>query len=189
MRAVGLSVDLAEDGAQAVARARQTDYDLILMDVQMPVLGGLDATRAIRRLPGRQTTPILAMTANVFAEDRAQCLEAGMNDHVAKPVDPEALFATVLKWLAKRADGGDMAVDWAQLRGIVARLDALLANDDMRANDIFRDAAPMLRAALGPRIGMIERQISAFEYERALILLRAAVAGQPELRGVPQTAA
>ena len=63
------------------------------------------------------------------------------------------------------------AVDWAQLRGIVARLDALLANDDMRANDIFRDAAPMLRAALGPRIGMIERQISAFEYERALILL------------------
>ncbi|WP_245754723.1 PAS domain S-box protein [Candidatus Accumulibacter aalborgensis] len=189
LRAVGLSVDLAEDGAQAVARARQTDYDLILMDVQMPVLGGLDATRAIRRLPGRQTTPILAMTANVFAEDRAQCLEAGMNDHVAKPVDPEALFATVLKWLAKRADGGDMAVDWAQLRGIVARLDALLANDDMRANDIFRDAAPMLRAALGPRIGMIERQISAFEYERALILLRAAVAGQPELRGVPQTAA
>ena len=202
LRKLGLSVDLAEDGAQAVARAQQTDYDLILMDVQMPVLGGLDATRAIRRLPGRQATPIVAMTANAFDEDRAQCLEAGMNDHVAKPVDPETLFATVLKWLPQRPAGADvaadmerltqpvspsiMAVDWARLQGIVARLDALLAKGDMWANEIFRDAAPMLRAGLGPQIGVIERQISTFEYEQALILLRAAVAGQPELHHVPQ---
>ena len=76
------------------------------------------------------------------------------------------------------------AVDWALLRGIVAHLDALLTENDMQANEVFRDAAPMLRAGLGPQTGVIERQINAFEYKRALTLLRAAVAGQSELHGV-----
>jgi CheY-like chemotaxis protein len=96
---VGLVVDLAEDGVQALELAKQNRYVLILMDMQMPHLNGVDATRAIRALPGYANTPILAMTANAFDEDRQVCIEAGMNDHIAKPVDPERLFETLLKWL------------------------------------------------------------------------------------------
>jgi PAS domain S-box-containing protein len=99
----GLMPEAARNGAEAVDRARTENYALILMDVQMPVLNGLDATREIRRLPGMATVPILAMTANAFAGDRERCLEAGMNDHIAKPVAPDVLFATVLSWLRKAA--------------------------------------------------------------------------------------
>jgi signal transduction histidine kinase/CheY-like chemotaxis protein len=101
LQGLGFEVDLAENGAEAVAMARQVEYALISMDMQMPVLGGLEATQAIRRLPQHQDTPILAMTANAFDEDRRTCLDAGMNDHVGKPVQPEALFARLLHWLRK----------------------------------------------------------------------------------------
>ena len=80
------------------------DYALILMDVQMPLMDGLDATRAIRALPLGRNVPILAMTANAFAEERQRCLDAGMNDHVAKPVVAEQLFATLFSWLERRAE-------------------------------------------------------------------------------------
>ena len=96
---IGLSVDLAEDGRQAVELAKQNRYALILMDMQMPNLNGVDATRAIRALPGHENTPILAMTANAFDEDRQVCIDAGMNDHIGKPVDPDKLFDTLLRWL------------------------------------------------------------------------------------------
>ena len=95
----GLNVDFAKNGQNAVAKAKTNRYDLILMDVQMPELDGLYATQAIRQLPGYATTPILAMTADALAEDRQACLNAGMNDHLAKPVDPNALYARLLKWL------------------------------------------------------------------------------------------
>jgi signal transduction histidine kinase/ActR/RegA family two-component response regulator len=100
---IGLSVDLAEDGMQAVDMAKRTHYDLILMDMQMPHLNGVDATRAIRALPGYAATPILAMTANAFDEDRQICIDAGMNDHIGKPVEPERMFETLLKWLNREA--------------------------------------------------------------------------------------
>jgi two-component system sensor histidine kinase/response regulator len=95
----GLQADLADHGAQALELASNNRYDLILMDVQMPVMDGLTATRSIHLLPGYADVPILAMTANAFTEDREACLNAGMCDHVPKPVDPEVLYTTLLKWL------------------------------------------------------------------------------------------
>ncbi|WP_077036369.1 ATP-binding protein [Pelomonas sp. KK5] len=100
----GILVDVANDGQEALAMAGSHDYALILMDVQMPRMDGLDATRAIRGQPFGRDIPILAMTANAFAEERQRCLEAGMNDHVAKPVVAEQLFATLNTWLTRSAD-------------------------------------------------------------------------------------
>ena len=95
----GLRVDTAADGEDALRRVQETDYALILMDMQMPRLDGLVATRLIRATPGYATTPILAMTANAFTEDRRHCLEAGMNDFLTKPFNPDVLFAILLSWL------------------------------------------------------------------------------------------
>jgi signal transduction histidine kinase/ActR/RegA family two-component response regulator len=99
----GLAVDTANDGLEAVGMAKKTHYAAIFMDMQMPHLDGLDATRQIRLLPGYQHTPIITITGNAFSEDKVRCLEAGMNDFLTKPIYPELLFSTLLRWLEKRS--------------------------------------------------------------------------------------
>jgi PAS domain S-box-containing protein len=96
---VGLVVDVAEDGERAVSMMQGGRYDAILMDMQMPRMDGLEATRLIRQMPNGNTIPILAMTANAYAEDRARCQEAGMNDFISKPAKPDDVYFILRRWL------------------------------------------------------------------------------------------
>jgi two-component system sensor histidine kinase/response regulator len=99
LRIVDLRSEVAGDGRRAVEMASQARYDLILMDMQMPDMDGLEATRALRTMPALERTPIIAMTASAFGADRAACIAAGMNDHLGKPVHPAVLYDTLLRWL------------------------------------------------------------------------------------------
>jgi PAS domain S-box-containing protein len=101
LNAAGLEVDVADNGHDAVSRALEDRYDLVLMDIQMPGMDGMEATRTIRRHFDAARLPVIAMTANAFGEDRTACLAAGMNDHIGKPVDPNTLFEVVLRWLER----------------------------------------------------------------------------------------
>ena len=135
LEAAGALVDVAEDGRQAVEQARQTKYDCILMDVQMPAMDGLEATRRLRADPATRAVRILALTANVGREDRARCMDAGMDDVIAKPVIPANLYAALRKWLpplAGAATGSgpaeeDGIADRSALEGLVD-LNILLHN-------------------------------------------------------------
>jgi CheY-like chemotaxis protein len=106
---LGCTVDVAADGDEALARARDTVYDLILLDVQMPRLDGLSAARAMRALPAHGHTPVVALTASDLVEERQQCIDANMNGHLRKPVTGAMLRAELCNWLAPSADAGDRA--------------------------------------------------------------------------------
>jgi signal transduction histidine kinase/CheY-like chemotaxis protein len=109
----GLVVEVAGDGAQAIEMLKAGTYDGVLMDCQMPVMDGYAATRAIRRDPAYATLPIIAMTANAMDGDREKCLNAGMNDHVTKPIDTDQLLSTMARWIQVRPSGADVVVPMA----------------------------------------------------------------------------
>ena len=101
LQMAGLRPCVAASGLQALERLVAEPFDVVLMDVQMPEMDGLEATRIVRTLPGFDRLPVVAMTASAFGEDRDACMRAGMNDHLAKPVDPQMLFDTLLRWLSR----------------------------------------------------------------------------------------
>jgi len=115
LQTVALNVTVAHDGVEALAAAERQPFDLVLMDMQMPVMDGLEATRRLRAMPATRHVPIIAMTANAFDEDRAACLAAGMDDHVAKPVDPDRLYRVLRRWIDAK-DTPDVAVPAAPAR-------------------------------------------------------------------------
>jgi two-component system, sensor histidine kinase and response regulator len=173
--AAGVQVDVAENGEEGVRSVEQTPYDLVLMDLQMPVMDGLEATRRIRAQTKFRTLPILAMTANAMAGDRERSLAAGMNDHIAKPIDPDELFHVLLRWVpdpAVRSVPPEPAV-------LVAHTaDAELPSGDQWLYRIpTLDAADGLRRVLGRReayTGLLRRfalsQANAFAAIRTALV-------------------
>jgi CheY-like chemotaxis protein len=93
---VGFEVDSAEDGQEALEFAEKAPYQLVLMDMQMPRMNGLDAARAIKALPMHRRTPIVALTGNAFVEERRRCIDAGMSRFITKPAFPDKLYAEIL---------------------------------------------------------------------------------------------
>ena len=141
----GIQVDTAVDGEQALHLVRAEPYDLVLMDVQMPVMDGLAATRAIRQMPDRMGVPIVAMTANAMDQDRDECLAAGMNDFLPKPIDPDRLLTLVREWLpALQADSSS------------ATPNATQARQASPAGDVPADALGAHRPASLPQAGWAE---------------------------------
>ena len=106
LEGVGVEVEIAGDGAAAVARVGEESFDAVLMDIQMPKLDGFEATEKLRQDPRFERLPIIAMTANAMASDRERALRAGMNDHVAKPIDPDKLLRTLSRWVSRPGASG-----------------------------------------------------------------------------------
>lgn len=100
----GLVVEIASNGKEALDMLAKHDYDVVLMDVQMPVMDGLTATREVRKQKRFAKLPVLAMTANAMQQDYQACMDSGMNDHIAKPIDPNDLFSKLLKWIQPKAN-------------------------------------------------------------------------------------
>jgi len=119
LEGVGLVVECAENGRLGAALATSRPYDLVLMDMQMPDMDGLEATRRIRGQRGAADLPIVAMTANAYADDIAACMAAGMNAHVTKPVEPQALFETLLRWLPAAGPVASEVSEGATARPVV----------------------------------------------------------------------
>ena len=117
----GVTVVIVENGEEAIKRLWEEKFDGVLMDMQMPVMGGITATREIRKNPRLADLPIIAMTANVMAGDREQCLAAGMDDHITKPLDPNQMVSTLAKWITP-AQPTAHALETAQNSGVVETL-------------------------------------------------------------------
>ena len=170
---LGLRVDIAQNGSEAVSLASHGAFDVVLMDCQMPVMDGFQATMEIRRMPHLASLPILAMTANAMVGDRERCLEAGMNEHISKPIDVNALTAMLARWIkppaerasadavpdqsaiddsALRAAGVDIKAGLARLRGNTVQYTKLLT--------MFRERQAGVAADVRNAIGRGEEELA-----------------------------
>jgi len=196
----GFIVEIADNGRIAVDKVHlnaDTPYDIVLMDMQMPVMDGVTATVEIRKNARFEAMPIVAMTANAMQQDKEKCLTAGMVDFITKPIQPDELWASLLRWIKPRhviektavqpaptlsrkispvkAEAPTVAVDPVRLKEVCQRLVQLLADDDSVAGDLFADEGDLLYAALPLHYRAIDDAIKGFDFERALDKLKAAL--------------
>jgi CheY-like chemotaxis protein len=173
----GFMVESANNGAEAVARVAEENFDGVLMDCQMPVMDGFEATRRIRAEERNRNLPILAMTANAMAGDREKCVAAGMNDHIAKPIDVAQLFAALARWIKPRnpvvADKAPTpapaVLDAQALTPALRELADLLAEDDsLAARLIDPIAAQLCGHALEADFRRVGKLVSQYDFEGAL---------------------
>ncbi len=169
---VGIVMEVAHNGKEAIAMLGKTAYDLVLMDIQLPVMDGLTACRILRADPAHREVPIIAMTAHAMIGDREKSLEAGMNDHLAKPIDATRLYQTLLAWLPAGDRGGSLAVTFrgpSELES-TQRLPAILPGIDVGA---------CLRRFNGNHASARRVLLAAREdFERAASQMRACVYGK-----------
>jgi signal transduction histidine kinase/CheY-like chemotaxis protein len=181
----GFKVDVAENGLKSIEMLAKHTYDIVLMDMQMPVMDGTTATREIRKDGRFKDLPIVAMTANVMEADIKKCREAGMWDHIGKPIDPDELFGKLLKWVKPRQIENVQEIPAAAVWEEVGKVDEaktavcgkmmeLLANDDSEAVDYLDKENDALRGMLGTEyFGPFEYAIKQYDFEKALELMRA----------------
>ena len=182
----GVVAEMADNGAEAVRKVAEKHYDLILMDVHMPEMDGLQATVKIRQTAAGAGIPIIAMTASAFAEDRLHCISAGMNDFLAKPVAPDELERCLRNWLPA-ADGGEalmvpsieaVTIDpgnyiaWPALHGQLLSLQTLLLSQDTAAIDAMDRLTPSLVYSFGNEGHVLNSQVQNFSFETALSTLK-----------------
>ncbi len=194
LRDAGLVVDIADNGQIAVDMVKAGFYDLILMDMQMPVMDGVTATREIRKL-GLIDLPIIAMTANAMQADKEKCMDAGMNDHIAKPIDPDSMFSTLLKWHKPEAGAVPPA---SQPTGpikpeaedydddLLPRLRALLDADDPEAEELVDANMGALRNLLGSKANRFAKLVREFDFDKALKLLPGEALTPPSPPALPE---
>ena len=175
---VGITIEMAEDGVKAVDMAARNRYNLILMDLQMPEMDGLEACRRIRQAGLNQDVPVIALTANAFDQVRHETRQAGMNDFVAKPVEPAMLFAALLRWLPARQESTEQAraheaiPDEAEQAKLLHTLRQALATGDIAASHIYQALHPALRhKMMGSELHGLDKAMAHYAYDDALAIL------------------
>jgi PAS domain S-box-containing protein len=180
LRAIGLDVQTAENGNATVHHVKQAKFDLILMDVQMPLMDGLEATRQIRLLPGGASLPIVALTANAFSDDKERCFAAGMTDFLAKPVNPDELYRVLGKYLPvnecqpveeTKPIAPEKIVDQVTLVHQISMLAELLRTGNIEAVEYSKGIAMGLQQDFSAELIQLQHAIKEIDFERALSLI------------------
>ena len=185
LKEVQLIVDVAENGAVAVQKIKENSYDIVLMDVQMPVMDGIEATLAIRALPEFTNLPIVALTANVMESKYQECLAVGMNDLMYKPVQLEELWDKLLSWLT--TDSADktqakavaaVQIDRDQLAKVLSQLAGLIEESSCEPLDVVADHEILLQAAFAEHYPPFYVALHNFDFDKALAILKQVAASQ-----------